>query len=164
MLNNMIFKTVSKYVALASVFVVTGCGPAAKVPDKSQQATVSGKVTIDGTKTLPVDTSIVFACPEKNATVSGKIDALGTYSIQSTDKTVGIPAGRYKIMIRPAEPPAAAMGSDAYKAGMMQGGMTTQAAKPKSDIPDKFQALDTSTISIEVKPGPNTIDLDLSKL
>ncbi|MEI8379378.1 MAG: hypothetical protein WCJ09_04560 [Planctomycetota bacterium] len=160
----MIFKFARTYVVLvASVFLVAGCGPSAKVPDKAQQATISGKLTLDGTKSVPVDTSIVFSCPEKNATASGKVDALGSYSIQAGDKGVGIPAGRYKVMVRPAEPPAAQVGTDAYKNGMMQGGMTP-AAKPKSDIPEKFHALDSSTISIEVKPGPNTIDLDLSKL
>jgi hypothetical protein len=152
------------FVTLLCAGFLCGCGgPAAKVPDASQQATISGKVTLDGTKPAPVDTSVVFFCADKGATVSGKVDALGSYTIQAADKSIGIPAGRYQVMIRPAEKPPAQMGSDDYKKAMMGGGAKTE--EPKSDIPAKFHAFDTSKIVLEIKPGANAnTDLDLSKL
>lgn len=150
-------------VLVLSGLVCIGCGPAGKVPDKSQQATISGKVTLDGSKPAPADTNVVFFCGEKGATVSGKVDALGSYNIKAGDRSVGIPAGRYQVMIRPGDPPAAAVGTDDYKKAMMGGGATTK-PESTSPIPAKFHAFDTAKIALEVKPGNNTFDLDLSKL
>ena len=148
---------------LCAGLICSGCGPAAKTPDASQQATIAGKVTLDGSKPIPVDSNIVFFCAEKNATISGKADALGAYTVRAGDKGVGIPAGRYQVMVRPPEAPPAKVGSDDYQKMMMSGGVAKK-AESNSDIPLKFHAFDTSKIVLEIKAGNNTIDLDLSKL
>jgi hypothetical protein len=144
--------------------LLNGCGggPPVKVPDASQQATISGKVTLDGTKPAGVDSSVVFYCPEKGATAGGKLDALGSYSVKAADASIGVPAGRYQVMVNPPSAPAVDMNSEEYKKKMMSGGGAPEA--PKSDIPAKFNSYTTSNIVLEIKPGPNTIDLDLSKL
>ncbi len=145
-----------------AVMVASGCGPAVKVPDASKQAQISGKVMLDDKKTVPMDTTIVFYNTEQSATVAGKVDALGNYSLRPADKSVGIPAGRYQVMVRPPEPPAVSMGqTDDYKKMMTT---TTTKEPAKSEIPAKFHAFDTSKIILEIQPGPNKIDLDLSKL
>lgn len=152
-------------VLLASHCLVTlvGCGgPTSKTYDAAQQATISGKVTLDGSKPVPLDSAVAFYCAEKAASGGGKVDALGSYSIKATDKVIGLPAGRYQVTVRPAEPPAAQVGTDDYKKMMMQGGNTAK-AEVKSEIPAQFHAIDTTKIVLEVKPGANTIDLDLSK-
>lgn len=143
--------------------LLCGCGggPKAKVPDPSQQATISGKVTLDGTAPAGLDTSVVFYCSEKGATAGGKLDALGSYSVKAADPSIGVPAGRYQVMVNPPAPPAVDMSSDDYKKKMMSGGAPPEA--PKSNIPEKFNAYATSNITLEIKPGANTIDLDLSK-
>lgn len=145
------------------IVAVIGCGGApSKTFDAAQQATISGKVTLDGSKPIPLDSTVAFYCAEKAATGAGKVDALGSYSIKAQDKIIGLPAGRYQVTVRPAEAPPAQVGTDDYKKMMMQSGSTAK-AEVKSDIPTQFHAIDTTKIVLEVKPGANTIDLDLSK-
>ncbi|MBS0202796.1 MAG: hypothetical protein JSS49_07855 [Planctomycetes bacterium] len=166
MMNKFIFSPVPRRGAVMAMLVLglaCGCGSSEKKPDASQQATISGKVTLDGSKPAPVDTDVVFYCSEKNATVAGRVDALGNYSVKAGDKSIGIPAGRYQVMVRPPAPPAPKVGTDDYKAMMMSGG-AAKPAESASVIPTKFQAFDTSKIVLEVKAGNNPIDLDLSKL
>ncbi len=144
--------------------LLCGCGgPKVKLPDQSQQATISGKVTLDGTKPAPLNSSVVFYCTDKGAIVSGTVDAAGSYTIQTADKSIGIPAGKYKVTVRPPEAAAVKVGSDDYKSKMMPGGAKTE--EPKSVIPAKFQNLADTKIELEIKPGANpNVDLDLSKL
>jgi hypothetical protein len=96
------------------------------------------------------------------ANASGKVDAMGSFTARSIDKSVGIPAGRYQVSIRPAPPPQPKMGTKEYEAAMMSGG-SMKKEEVKSDIPSKFHSFDTSDIKLEIAPGPNKIDLDLSK-
>lgn len=148
---------------LCCLGLMIGCGgPAPKRPDAADQSTISGKVTLDGAKPVPLDTNVIFFNADKGATVSGKADALGNYSIQSADKTIGIPSGRYQIAVRPAPPPEVQINSEEYKRQMMSGGAPK---KPEntSEIPERFHTLEQTKIVLEIKPGANTIDLDLSK-
>ena len=156
---------VSCMALLSACALFSACsGPAAKKPVAGEQAVVSGSVMNDG-KAITVDSVISFECAEKSAFATGKIDALGKFSLKAGDATVGIPAGRYRVMVRGPEAATVPVGSDAYK-NMMSA--PAQLAKPEStapDIPTKFTAYDTSNISLELKPGAdNKIDLDLAKL
>jgi hypothetical protein len=153
-------------IAACCCLAISGCGggsgtrPAAAGP----QGTISGSVTKEG-KPVTRDSTITFFCPEAAATLGGKIDSLGKFSLRPADPAIGIPPGRYQVMIRPPAPPAPQVGTDAYKSMMMGGdGSVDKKPAPPSDIPDKFQALDTSEITLEVKAGPNTFDIDLAKL
>ena len=155
-------------IGLAAVIVFGGCGSGAAKVDTSTQATVSGSITNDAKPVTP-ESSVVFFCPDLSATAAGTLDVLGKYSLRAADPKVGIPAGRYKVMVRPPEPPAPKItDQEAYKK-MMMGGPPAGNVAPKPanrapDIPEKFQSLDSSGITLEIKPGPNTIDLDLAKL
>ena len=144
--------------------IFSGCGPAAKVPDASNQAQISGQVTLDGSKPVPLDSTIVFFNTEKSATVAGKVDALGNYSLRPADKSVGIPAGRFQVMVRPPDPPMVSMGQNTDYTKMMSAPATMKKEPSKTEIPVKFHAFDTSKIILEIQPGPNKIELDLSKL
>lgn len=151
--------------ALCLLIVLNGCAEQAKQPNPGEQATVSGTVKNDG-KPISVDSNVVFYCDAASATAAGKIDALGNFSLTAADKAVGIPAGRYKVMVRPPEEaPVQATDSDAYKQMMLKGGAATEKPQPKdSDIPGKFQTFESSGLVLEVKAGPNTFDIDLAKL
>jgi hypothetical protein len=154
-------------VAIACCSVAaSGCGNAAgtRPAATGAQATISGSVTKEG-KPITVDSSIAFFCPESAATIGGKIDSLGKFALKPADPAIGIPPGRYQVMIQPPIPPAPAVGTDAYKNMMMGGGASMEKKAPlPSDIPEKFQAFDTSGIALEVKAGPNSFDIDLAKL
>src|SRR5260221_12020429 len=104
----------------AAVASFNGCDSGPPKPDASSMASISGSVTIDG-KPVTQDSDIAFYCPDKGATAAGKIDALGKFSLSAADPKIGIPAGRYQVMIRPPAPPAMQIGTDDYKK-MMSGG------------------------------------------
>lgn len=145
------------------VLVAYGCGDEAGTPT-TEQATVSGSVTYDG-KPVPVDTSILFSCQDLAANAAGQVDSLGNYSLRAADPAVGIPVGRYKVMIRPPVSAAAApaMGTPEYEKVMQQGGVR-EAPPPPKEIPEQFTSLETSGIVLELKPGPNEFDFDLAQL
>lgn len=141
-----------------------GCGPAEKAPT-TVQARVSGSVVIDG-KPVKLDTAVTFYNTDEGATAAGKVDALGKFQLTGSMKSIGIPVGRYKVMIRPPEPSnvAPAQGSVDYEKMMKTAGsaMKTQAAN--SEIPAQFMTLETTPLIFEVREGDNNFDLDLAKL
>ncbi len=146
-------------------FVIQGCEKGTPAPT-GEQASVTGSVMLDG-KPVALDSSVVFFCQDKDATASGKVDSLGKFSLKAARPAVGIPVGRYVVMVRPPEKPmstsaAAGPSSPDYQKAMMQGGD----AKPptSTDIPEAFLSLDTSKLALELKAGPNTFDIDLAKV
>jgi len=142
-----------------------GCGESA--PKKEPQAEVSGSVTFDGAP-ITIDSAVIFSSKDKGATAAGKVDSLGKFQLAAGNPNIGIPAGRYQVMIRP--PAAAAVevsqNSEEYKKMMMAGAAkaTKPTAQGTKDIPAKFHSFDTSEIVLELKPGPNTFDFPLDKL
>jgi hypothetical protein len=138
--------------------IALGCEKEALPTDP--QASISGSVTYDG-KPITLDSDIVFHCKDKGATAAGKIDSLGKFTLAPGMKSIGIPAGRYQIMIRPPELPAPAVGTEEYEKWMS--GKTTKLDPPK-DVPKQFHLFDTNDLVVEVKSGPNTFDFDLAKL
>jgi len=144
---------------------VCGCGESA--PAKEAQAEVSGSITFQDSP-VTLDSSIVFYCQEKTATAAGKVDSLGKYQLTAGNPNLGIPVGRYQVMIRPPAPVAASTdpNSEEYKKMMMStGGAATKVKQEGTkDIPAQFQSFDTSGIVLELKAGPNTFDFALDKL
>ena len=144
----------------------SGCdsGPTGPV---GPQAEVSGTVTNNG-KPVAVNSLVVFFNKDKGLTLSGPLDSLGKYSLFAGDPKIGIPVGRYEVSVRPPVEAIAQVSqtSEDYKKMMQGGGEKSLTAKPASapDIPEKFIDAKTSGLTFEVKAGPNTFDMDLSKL
>lgn len=167
MMNNFAYRHAFG-LGLACLFVVAvGCGSGSgPALDPSTQATISGTVTIDGTP-IPVDSVVHFESADTGTTATGKIDALGNFSAVVPDPKKGLVAGRYRVMVAPPPKPAVEMSNmDAYSNAMKSGGA---AAKPgsgnsSSPIPKQFQSLQTTKLILEVKPGPNTFNIDLAKI
>ena len=141
---------------------LSGCG-SDKPVDPGKQATISGSVTIDG-KPIATGSNVVYYCSELSATAAGMVDSLGKFTLKPADPKIGIPVGRYEVMVTPPQKVAPTVGTDEYQKMMMSGGTTGVKSDDGSGIPQKFQAFDTSKISLEVKSGPNTFDFDLAKL
>jgi hypothetical protein len=144
-----------------------GGGCAGEKPkDASQQATISGKATFDGTKPLPLDTSIVYFNKEMGSTLSGSVDATGSYSIRASERKVGIPAGRYQVAIRQKQTssgPIQMADTTDYQNAMKQGGSPKKPGKQaESEIPQKYFSFDSTPIILEISPGPNTKNLNLA--
>lgn len=146
--------------------LIHGCGGGSVAP-KGEQASVSGSVMFEG-KPVTVGSTVVFYCKDKDATAAGTLDALGKFSLKGAMPSVGIPVGKYVVMVNPPQPPmansiASGPSSPDYQKQMMQ---TSKAEIPASisDIPAEFLSLDKSTLSLELKAGPNTFDIDLAKV
>ncbi len=141
------------------MLVTTGCGEA-EVKPTDPQATVTGSVTNNGANVTP-ESSVVFFCKEKNATAAGRVDTLGKFALKAGVGSVGIPEGKYQVMIRAPDLPHPAPGSKEYE-DLMSG--KKKRPEPAKDVPAVFGAFDTSGISVDVKTGPNNFDFDLAKL
>lgn len=147
-------------VLLSSLMLVTaGCGEREAKPT-DPQASISGTVTNNGANVTP-ETTVVFFCKEKNATAAGLVDSLGKFSLKPAVASIGIPAGRYQVMVRAPDPPAPAMGTKEYEDFMSGKVKRPELAK---DVPTVLGAFDTSGIAVEVKVGENNFDFDLAKL
>lgn len=141
------------------LLTLVGCGEKEAKPT-DPQASVSGSVTNNGANVTP-DTSVVFFCKDKNAMAAGQVDSLGKFALRPGVGSIGIPAGRYQVMIRAPDPPAPALGTKEYE-DFMSG--KVKRPEPAKDVPSILGAFDTSGISVEVKVGENTFDFDLAKL
>lgn len=144
----------------AGCATLVGCGGSNARVAGADQAKVTGGL-VNGAKQLPVDTEVIFESAEKSAQATGKIDATGKYTLKASDPGVGIPPGRYVVMIMPKAGGKVSVGTDDYKAKMMNAGKP--AAAPPSDIPGKFMSVSETPLKYELKAGDQTIDIDLSK-
>ncbi|MDB5390076.1 MAG: hypothetical protein JWM11_5722 [Planctomycetaceae bacterium] len=147
---------------VGACLMFSGCGGGAVRTPSKEQATISGSLSNAG-KSISVDSLVTFESTEKSSMASGKVDALGKFNLKAADPTVGIPPGRYSVTVTPPAGEPAKVGTDDYKAKMMQGGMAAAQKKP-SDIPDNFQSMSTTPLKLEVKQGQNTFDIDFAKL
>jgi hypothetical protein len=149
--------------ATLAALLLGGCGDDAATPT-TDQAEVTGTVTYEG-KPVPVDTSVLFSCQDIAANAAGKVDSLGNYTLRAADSSVGIPVGRYKVIISPPSSAGAApaIGTPEYEQMMQQGG-TREAPPPPKEIPEEFMSPDTTPIVLELKAGPQTYDFDLAEL
>ncbi len=154
------------FLCFVSLINIVGCGgPSGPVGPQSQ---VSGSVTNNG-KPVTLNSLIVFFNAEKGLTLSGSLDSLGKYSLSAADPKLGVPAGRYVVTIVPPVPPVVEVNQSSadYQKMMQTGGATVAAPADTNaapDIPEKFRDVKTSKLEFEIKEGPNTFDLDLSKL
>ena len=145
---------------LACTIAAAGCGGEREAKPTDPQASVSGTITNNGAN-VTADTSVVFFCKERNATAAGQVDSLGKFALRPGAASIGIPAGRYQVMVRAPDPPAPVLGTKEYE-DFMSG--KTKRPEPAKDVPAVLGAFDTSGVSVEVKVGENNFDFDLAKL
>lgn len=136
-----------------AVIAVLGCGSGGY---SGPTGTVSGKVTLDGAP-VPQGCVVSFVSPA-GFTASATVGADGSYTLQSADKS-SIPAATYKAAV--AQPAADMSGADYDKYMSAEGGQAAQA--PAAAIPAKYQTVDASGLSYDVKEGPNTLNIELKK-
>jgi hypothetical protein len=151
-------------VCLLTVLTLSGCGGDPK--PTTDQAAVSGTLLFDG-KPVTAESSVVFYNEDAGATAAGKVDSLGKFQLKGTIPSIGIPIGRYKVMVSPPTTAVVDSNDMANYNAMMSGGGAKAAAKPKapSDIPAEFLTLKSSTMSLELKAGENALgDIDLKKI
>jgi hypothetical protein len=138
--------------ALALVcLAVLGCQRAANTYD----ATVQGAVTIDGE--LAPRGTVTFHPVKAGAPSSGPIHEDGSYSIRTGQGDLSNPdggtirSGEYVVTVTVTSPPSA-------EQVVAEGGPPATGARMMAD---KYAAKETSDLKVEVKAGPNIINLKL---
>jgi hypothetical protein len=126
--------------------LVCGCG-------SSDVGTVSGTVTIGG---QPLgEGTVVFENAPAGISVNTEIGPDGGYTVK-TYEFDGLPPGTYQVAIRPA---SIGTGEAPLVSDPSQGGDVTE-----SVIPEKYQSIKTSELSVTVVGGKNpSFDFDLSQ-
>lgn len=114
---------------------VLGCGPSYDVNS------VTGIVTMDG---APLPSARVTFTPPQGRPSSGVTDASGRYELRYIRDTMGAELGRHAVAITTEFVPPA---SD------------VETASPPEKIPPRYNT--ATTLTAEVKPGPNEIDFPL---
>jgi len=120
-------------VAALSVLLLAGC-------KGKPTGTVSGKVTYKGQAVTTG--SVNFFAPEKGIGADAKLDSSGKFTLSQP-----LEAGTYKVYVTPPLPEQLPPGSTAKPAPF--------------DVPKKYQDAVTTSVSKEVKPGPNDIPIEL---
>lgn len=146
---------------LGVVAVLVGCGPSGFTFHP-----VSGKLTIDGKVPANVQISL-YPVGGKGPIASGTVDAAsGQFQLTSNggvNKPVGkgAVAGKYKVVLNASSAGAGGMSpEDAMK--QYQGiGQGKAPAAPKATFPKEFGSASTSPKEVEIKAGPNSLDLAL---
>ena len=154
-------RVIARCLALGAVVAFAGCGPAGFTFHP-----VSGKLTIDGKVPSNVQVSL-YPVSGKGPIASGTVDASsGQFQLTSSGGVnkpsgKGAVAGKYKVVLNSSSGAAGGMSpEDAMK--QYQGiGQGKSPAAPKASFPKEFGSASTSPKEVEVKAGPNTIDLAL---
>ena len=103
-------------------------------PSAPPSGSISGKVVYNG---QPLTSGVVTLIDEESGVgASVELDSSGGYFIQS------IRAGKYKVAVHNVPPPPGAK-------------------FVKLNIPEKYQDIQTSGLSVTVEEGKNTADLEL---
>ena len=142
------------FLPLTLIVVITaalGCGSdAPKGPEKISTTPVDGVVTLNGKPAAEVSISLHHS--EGKVAPRGISDKDGKFSIATYGKDDGAPAGKYKVT-------AAKNMTKEISPGVLAppppGGF-------KSDIPTKYESVNTTDISVEIKVGEkNSLKIDL---
>lgn len=142
------------FLPLSLIMVITaalGCGSdAPKGPEKLSTTPVDGVVTFNGKPAAEVSVSLHHS--EGKVAPRGISDKDGKFSIATYGKDDGAPAGKYKVT-------AAKNMTKEISPGVLAppppGGF-------KSDIPTKYESVNTTDISVEIKVGEkNSLKIDL---
>jgi hypothetical protein len=120
-------------------------GFAAGCTRSSQEAQVSGNVSLDGKQIGP---GIIAFAPVGNGTPAiGPIDHDGSYSMSSSHE-IGLGAGKYKVGVSIREVPLNVKRGDRPPPGKLL-------------IPEKYEDSAKSGLEYDVAPGSNTINIEL---
>ena len=142
------------FLPLTLIMVITavfGCGSdVPKGPEKISTTPVDGVVTLNGKPAAEVSVSLHHS--EGKVAPRGISDKDGKFSIATYGKDDGAPAGKYKVT-------AAKNMTKEISPGVLAppppGGF-------KSDIPTKYESVNTTDILVEIKAGEkNSLKIDL---
>jgi len=119
---------------------LVGCG-------SRVEATVSGVVKLDGARLDHGQVVFVPVAGSGGQGAVGQIQSDGSYSIQVA-RTGGLPPGKYGVTVSSREPSKSSQSGGPPSPGKLL-------------TPKRYSRADTTDLLVEVRPGGNSIDLDL---
>jgi len=126
-------------VGTAILVALCGCSKS------SQESRVSGHVMVDGNRIGPG--TVVYAPVGGGKPATGSIDEGGNYSM-NTSRELGLASGKYKVAVSIREIPQNVKRGDRPPPGKLL-------------IPERYEQNTSSGLEYDVKPGQNTIDIEL---
>ncbi|MFI4876775.1 MAG: hypothetical protein ACIALR_15600 [Blastopirellula sp. JB062] len=139
--------TIRRSVSLRSallLLIVIGCAAGCGGPAGPPTGTVHGKVTHQG-KPVTIG-EITFYSGELGSGITETLDAEGAYQTQ-----LPIPTGQYVVTILPPERPP------------VDGSLAQSGQQVVKDIPMKYRDPRKSGLTIEVRAGENSFDIEMSQ-
>jgi hypothetical protein len=126
--------------ASAGLLLAIGCG--------GGMAQVKGKVKFkDGSDvSVLAGYTVTFESEDAKSSSIGEIGPDGTFQLSTLGQNDGAPPGKYRVVITPP------------------GSSDPERPPPKSQIPAKYFNFDTSGLTAEIKPGRNTIELEVERV
>jgi hypothetical protein len=135
-------RALQKVVVLATaVGFLVGCS------SSGLESQVGGTVTLDGKAVGPGTITFALKGGSTNP-ATGAIERDGSYQLK-TSRTSGLHPGSYQVSLTVFEAPQGRPGERLYGAAKMI-------------TPEKYSSIGTSGLAYEVKPGGNTINIDLT--
>ena len=137
--------------AVVLALAAPGCKPAG--PDVHP---VTGKLTIGGQPAQNVQIAL-YPVGGSSQMATGRVDASGVFSLVTGNKGAkGAMVGKYKVVLTPYEESSMEAAAARYTSG--KGKPPTPA---KAEFPKEYLSAESTPEEVEVKPGPNTIDIAL---
>lgn len=143
-----------RYLVLFSMVALAGCGEGEK--GQPTLHPVTGKLTRGGQPVANVQIMFVPATREGRG-ATGITDASGMYKMVSPNAGEGVPAGQYKVVLSQSG------ASDAATVDMSRYTSGKDPAKAESTeaFPKEYGSEQTTPKTVEVKTGPNEINIEL---
>jgi hypothetical protein len=137
--------------------LAAGCGKGLDL------APVTGRVTVGG---KAVTSGVVMFHPADGPTAVGEIRPDGTFTLTTVAAGDGAVVGPHKVTVQSTTVGPGVMAEPKSLDEEMKlsreklpGGKILVPGKVNWVVPEKLSRADTTTLTAEVKPGPNTIDL-----
>ena len=150
-----LFKLV--WLALASTILV-GCG------SEEPQATVQGTLRLKG---KPLDNCLVTFLPEnrqqedRGPHSSGLTDGQGNYRLRTDNQEEGSAVGPHRVTVQDLSVSTGVRRLDHGTVDAEQTDRSPPRPPQRSRVPSKYTSPATTPLLLEVRPGEQTIDLDV---
>lgn len=149
------FESFPRFLLGVIVLTALGCGGGGSTFPEGPTGTVTGTVKYKGAA-VPEGSTVLFVQQDGGFIANGTTDASGNYHLLMKS-TPNVLTGAYSIGVTP---PAVDLGLSDEEI-MEKSAAGTLPEPPKSPIPEKYLAAESSPLVFNVKEGENTIDLDL---
>lgn len=136
---------------------LSGCGS-----NRPTTAPVEGKITCGG---QPVPEGVITFYPEQGRPATGRIQPDGTYSLTTFDPGDGALIGKHKVTIEAVRftgggPQPKSM-EEEIRMAMEKKPAKSGPSQPQWLVPERYAKRETTPLTFEVRPGPNTANFDL---